>query len=134
LGGAAVAAVAVHRPKGASERPVAFAGGTYSDMDRGQARRVDRWDLDRRSCRLVHRTPVLYSRNQSRTNIALSKENGKEGAGQLAELIYMILEGRRIVRGLGAARTTRRIASWPPWNRYHGRSIRDCCRVRCGVR
>ena len=35
-----------------------------------------RMDLDHRSCRLAHRTLVLYSRNQSRTNIALCKENG----------------------------------------------------------
>ncbi len=32
--------------------------------------------LGHRPCRLAHRTPVLYSRNQSRTNIALSKEKG----------------------------------------------------------
>ena len=31
----------------------------------------DHWDLDRQACRHAHRTPVLYSRNQSRTNIAL---------------------------------------------------------------
>jgi len=33
-------------------------------------------DLGHRPYRLGHRTPVLYSRNQSRTNIALSKEIG----------------------------------------------------------
>jgi hypothetical protein len=66
-------------------------------------------DLGHRPCRLVHRTPVLYSRNQSRTNIALCKEKGKEGAGQLAELLNMILEwARRVVRGSyrSAPRTT----------------------------
>lgn len=34
-----------------------------------------RFDLGHRPCRLAIRTPVLYSRNQSRTNIALLKEN-----------------------------------------------------------
>jgi hypothetical protein len=41
----------------------------------GLARRV-RLGLGHRPYRLAIRTPVLYSRNQSRTNIALSKENG----------------------------------------------------------
>jgi len=35
-----------------------------------------RLGLGHRPYRLAIRTPVLYSRNQSRTNIALSKENG----------------------------------------------------------
>jgi hypothetical protein len=41
--------------------------GSVRDM--GLAR--IRLDLGHRPCRLGHRTPVLYSRNQSRTNIAL---------------------------------------------------------------
>jgi len=41
----------------------------------GLARRVH-LGLGHRPYRLAIRTPVLYSRNQSRTNIALSKENG----------------------------------------------------------
>ena len=44
-------------------------------LDTGLARRV-RLSLGHRPYRLAIRTPVLYSRNQSRTNIALSKENG----------------------------------------------------------
>ena len=44
-------------------------GGRFADRDRGPRR--DRWGFRRRSCRYAHRTPVLYSRNQSRTNRAL---------------------------------------------------------------
>jgi len=64
--------------------------------------------LDRRPYRLVHRTPVLYSRNQSRTNIVPCKEMTEEGRGKLAELLYMILERAWIVRGSygSASRTT----------------------------
>jgi len=36
-------------------------------------------DLGHRPYRLGHRTPVLYSRNQSRTNIALSKKLDRRG-------------------------------------------------------
>jgi hypothetical protein len=42
--------------------------------DRGKGLGRPRWYLGHRPCRLAHRTPVLYSRNQSRTNIALCKE------------------------------------------------------------
>lgn len=38
-----------------------------SELDKGQDR--TRLDLGHRPCRLGHRTPVLYSRNQPRTNI-----------------------------------------------------------------
>lgn len=38
---------------------------------RGRDPRRDRWGFRRRACRHAHRTPVLYSRNQSRTNRAL---------------------------------------------------------------
>jgi len=48
--------------------------------------------LDRRAYRHAHRTPVLYSRNQSRTNIALYDKPGEVGAGQLAELLIMSLK------------------------------------------
>ena len=49
------------------------AGGRFADRDRGPRR--DRWDSRRRAYRYARRTPVLYSRNQSRTNRALlSKE------------------------------------------------------------
>lgn len=44
-------------------------GGRVADRDRD--RRRDRWGVRRRACRHAHRTPVLYSRNQSRTNRAL---------------------------------------------------------------
>jgi len=79
--------------------------------------RIDRSGLDHRSYRLARRTPVLYSRNQSRTNIALSKEMNK-GGGQLAELIYMILEGGRVVCR-GSSSTARRTASWSFHGRFH---------------
>ena len=64
--------------------------GMVVDMDLGRPN--DRSNLARLAClHARHRTPPLYERNQSRTNIALSKENGKEGAGQLAELLYVSL-------------------------------------------
>ena len=59
------------------------------DMGRARIRR----DLGHRPCRLGHRTPVLYSRINSRTNIApQDKKEGEEGTGKLAELLIMILE------------------------------------------
>lgn len=39
--------------------------------------------LGHRPYRLAHRTPVLYSRNQSRTNIALLKKKDKRGGVSL---------------------------------------------------
>jgi len=45
--------------------------------------------LGHRPYRLAHRTPVLYSRNQSRTNIVPCKEKREEGRGKLAELLKM---------------------------------------------
>jgi hypothetical protein len=45
--------------------------GSVRDMDQVQIRLV----LDRRPYQFGHRTPVLYSRNQPRTNIARKKEN-----------------------------------------------------------
>lgn len=57
------------------------AGGERSaDMDRVPRR--DRWGFRRRAYRHAHRTPVLYSRNQSRTNRALF--NGRKGGGGTA--------------------------------------------------
>ncbi len=44
-------------------------GGSFADRDRDPRR--DRWGFRHRACRHAHRTPVLYSRNQSRTNRAL---------------------------------------------------------------
>jgi hypothetical protein len=77
-------------------------GGMVRDM--GLARTF-RLRLDRLPCPLGIHTPVLYSRNQSRTNIALLKEKGKKGTGQLAELLYMILERGRVVCGRYASHT-----------------------------
>ena len=68
-----------------------------SGGDRALAHLIDRWDLDRQPYLLGRRTPVLYSRNQSRTNIALSYIRKFKETGQLAELIYVILERRRII-------------------------------------
>jgi hypothetical protein len=70
-----------------------------------------RQDLGHRPYRLAHRTPVLYSRNQSRTNIVPCKEKGEKGRGKLAELLIMVLKPSRgtwIVRGRywSASRTT----------------------------
>ena len=39
--------------------------------------------LGRRAYPLAHRTPVLYSRNQSRTNIALQKKMDRRGRDSL---------------------------------------------------
>lgn len=49
--------------------------------DRGMGLARLRLGLGRQPYRFVHRTPVLYSRNQSRTNIALCKEKkgGRNG-------------------------------------------------------
>lgn len=66
--------------------------GVGSQRDRGQDPQRGRWVRVRRAYPHAHRTPVLYSRNQSRTNRALFKKKGKDGAGQLAELLYMSLE------------------------------------------
>ena len=76
-----------------------LAAGIERDMDQAQWRSC-RWGLDHRACRHAHRTPVLYSRNQSRTNIALLQNHGKEGAGQLAELLIMSLKWRWIIAHL----------------------------------
>ena len=70
---------------------VAGSSGAAEGTVRGKGLGQIRMDLGHRPCRLAHRTPVLYSRNQSRTNIALCKEKGKEGVGQLAELLIMTL-------------------------------------------
>jgi hypothetical protein len=75
----------------------------------GQARL--RRGLGHRPYRLGRRTPVLYSRNQSRTNIVPYKEKRGEGRGKLAELLIMVLKTSRgtwIVRGRywSASRTT----------------------------
>jgi len=87
--------------------------------DTGQARL--RRGLGHRPYRLGRRTPVLYSRNQSRTNIVPYKEKRGEGRGKLAELLIMVLETSRgtwIVRGRywGASRTTRPTGSWSLWS------------------
>lgn len=54
------------------------------DMGRAQIRR----GLGHRSYRLAHRTPALYSRNQSRTNIALLKKKDKRGGVSLPSCSY----------------------------------------------
>lgn len=46
---------------------------------RGRGRGRIRFGLGHRPYRLAHRTPVLYSRNQSRTNIAPLKKLTREG-------------------------------------------------------
>jgi hypothetical protein len=63
------------------------AGTAESVGDTGLARL--RQGLGHRPYRLAHRTPVLYSRNQSRTNIVPCKEKREEGRGKLAELLKM---------------------------------------------
>jgi hypothetical protein len=99
------------------------AEGTVQGKDLGRIR----MDLGHRPCRLAHRTPVLYSRNQSRTNIALCKEKGKEGAGQLAELLIMTLQSRgRKIRGSyrSASRTstpTTPLSFWSQGGSHHSR-------------
>jgi len=60
-----------------------------SESVRGTGRARLRRDLGHRPYRLVRRTPVLYSRNQSRTNIVPCKEKREEGRGKLAELLKM---------------------------------------------
>lgn len=74
-----------------------------------------------RPYRLAHRTPVLYSRNQSRTNIVPCKEKREEGRGKLAELLIVILKTSRgtwIVRGRywGASRTPSPTSSRSFWS------------------
>jgi hypothetical protein len=99
---------------------VAGSSGDGRGMDRGMALGRIRRDLGHRPCRLAHRTPVLYSRNQSRTNIALCKEKGTEGAGQLAELLIMTLQSRRrIVRSSyrSASRTSSPTTPMSFWSR-----------------
>jgi len=73
-----------------------FAGGVRVGADAGAAESVRdtglarlRRGLGHRPYRLVRRTPVLYSRNQSRTNIVPFKEKREEGRGKLAELLKM---------------------------------------------
>ncbi len=46
-----------------------------------------------------HRTPVLYSRDEHRTTKSLSGETGEgeKKTGQLAELLNVVLVGRRLV-------------------------------------
>jgi len=56
----------------------ATAARTFAGTGRDQL--IDRWDLGLQACRLARRIPALYSRNQSRTNIALLKEK-IEGGG-----------------------------------------------------
>jgi len=60
-----------------------------SESARGTGLARLRRGLGHRPYRLVHRTPVLYSRNQSRTNIVPCKEKREEGRGKLAELLKM---------------------------------------------
>jgi hypothetical protein len=50
---------------------VAGSSGAAEGMVRGKGLGRIRMDLGHRPCRLAHRTPVLYSRSQPRTNIAL---------------------------------------------------------------
>jgi hypothetical protein len=45
--------------------------------ERARRQQTCRWDLGRRAYRLEHRTLVLYSRNQSRTNRALCHNRGR---------------------------------------------------------
>jgi hypothetical protein len=77
--------------------------------------------LGHRPYRLGRRTPVLYSRNQSRTNIVPYKEKTGEGRGKLAELLIMVLKtprGTWIVRGRywSASRTTGPAGSRSLWS------------------
>lgn len=72
--------VSLGRLVGAHEALVADsseAGRSETVLDKGRAR--IRMGLGHRPYRLAHRTPVLYSRNQSRTNIALSKKWDRRG-------------------------------------------------------
>ena len=54
------------------------AARTFAGTGRDQL--IDRWDLGLQACRLARRIPALYSRNQSRTNIALCLS--REGRGR----------------------------------------------------
>jgi hypothetical protein len=95
------------------------AGAAESVRGTGLARL--RRGLGHRPYRLAHRTPVLYSRNQSRTNIVPCKEKREKGAGKLAELLIMVLKPTRgtwIVRGRywSASRTTSPTGSWTLWS------------------
>jgi len=49
---------------------------------------------DRQACSTACCIPVLQEPSQSRTNRALYIKKGKEGAGQLAELLHMSLVWR----------------------------------------
>jgi len=94
-------------------------GAVESVRGTGQARL--RQGLGHRPYRLGRRTLVLYSRNQSRTNIVPYKEKRGEGRGKLAELLIMVLKTSRgtwIVRGRywSASRTTCPTGSWSLWS------------------
>jgi len=118
-----VSLVAVGQVAGVDLAVVVDSSGDDGGMDRDMVLDRIRMDLGHRPYRLAHRTPVLYSRNQSRTNIALCKEKGKEGAGQLAELLIMTLQSRRrIVRGSyrSASRTSSPTTPMSFWS--HGGS------------
>jgi len=75
-----------------------LAGSCAEGSVRGKGRGLIR-SLGRRPCRFAHRTPALYSRIKPRTNKVPQNNKGKEGAGQLAELLKMILKRRWIQRG-----------------------------------
>jgi len=94
-------------------------GAVESVRGTGQARL--RRGLGHRPYRFGRRTPVLYSRNQSRTNIVPYKEKRGEGRGKLAELLIMVLKPSRgtwIVRGRywSASRPTSPTGSWSLWS------------------
>ena len=127
LEGCPSVSLAVAGPYGVGWVVVAGSSGAAKGMVRGKDLGRIRMDLGHRPCRLAHRTPVLYSRNQSRTNIVLCKEKGKEGAGQLAELLIMTLQSRgRKIRGSyrSASRTstpTTPMSFWPHGGSHHSR-------------
>lgn len=102
-----------------------FAAGPVGAEAEGSVRGMGlarlRRGLGHRPYRLGRRTPVLYSRNQSRTNIVPYKEKRGEGRGKLAELLIMVLKTSRgtwIVRGRyrSASRTTSPTGSWSFWS------------------
>ena len=74
-----VAAAAVVVVAVAGSKLAAGSSVEQSETVRGMGRGQLRMFLGHRPCRLAHRTPVLYSRNQSRTNIALFKEMERRG-------------------------------------------------------
>lgn len=57
------------------------AARTFAGTGRDQL--IDRWDLGLQACRLARRIPALYSRNQSRTNIALCLSRERRGRDSL---------------------------------------------------